>query len=253
MRVAVVGGTGLVGRHTVRALGEAGHDAVAVARSGGVDVETGAGLDAALAGADAVVDVTNAPAGDAAAAEEMFGRMTEHLLAAERRAGVRHHVLLSILGLDRVRGNAHYAGKRRQEALVEAGTVPATILRAAQIHEFAEMIVDWTLDDGVARVPPVLLQPVAASDVGRILAEVATGPPQGRAPDLAGPGPEDLVDMARRALAAHGRPVRLIPTWRDAVLGVEMAGEVMLPGPGARIAPTSFDSWLASGGAASPR
>jgi uncharacterized protein YbjT (DUF2867 family) len=156
---------------------------------------------------------------------------------------VRHHVLLSILGIDRLEGNAHYAGKRRQEELVEAGPVPATILRATQFHEFAEMVVDRTIRDGVAQIPPLLVQPVAAADAARALAEAAAGPPQGRAPDLAGPRPEDLVDMARRALAARGRRVMLAPTWRG-VFGVEMAGEAMLPGPGARLAPTTFDAWL---------
>ncbi len=253
MRVAVIGGTGLVGAHTVGALRDGGHHTVVVARSQGVDVATGAGLDAALAGVDAVIDVTNAQAQDAAAARDLFGAMTERLLAAEARAGVGHHVLLSILGLDRVEGNAHYAGKRRQEELVEAGPVPATIVRAAQFHEFPAMIVEWTLRDGAATLPPALMQPVAAADVGRVLAEVGTGPPQGRAPDLAGPEPQDLVDMARRTLAAQGRAVHLVPSWRNGVMGAEFAGEVLLPGPGARVAPTTFDAWLAAegGGAAS--
>jgi uncharacterized protein YbjT (DUF2867 family) len=157
VRIAVIGGTGLVGRHTVDALARGGHDPVVVARSRGVDLATGQGLDDALAGADAAVDVTNAFAGDADDARRVFGAMTERLLDAEARAGVGHHVLLSILGVDRVEGNAHYAGKRRQEEVVEAGPVPATILRATQFHEFAEMVVDWTIRDGVAEVPPLLV------------------------------------------------------------------------------------------------
>ncbi|MGH3901312.1 MAG: SDR family oxidoreductase [Pseudonocardiaceae bacterium] len=139
MRVAVIGGTGLVGRHTTTALRHAGHDAVVVARSTGIDVTTGAGLDAALAGVQAVVDVTSTLDQDAAAAQEFFGTATGHILAAEQRAGVEHHVVLSIVGVDRVEGTAHYAGKRRQEALVQAGSIPATIVRATQFHEFAEL------------------------------------------------------------------------------------------------------------------
>jgi uncharacterized protein YbjT (DUF2867 family) len=245
MRIAVVGGTGLVGRHTVEALERAGHEVVVVARSRGVDVTTGAGLDEALAGVESVVDVTNTTATVPAAAQEFFGTTTGRLLAAERRAGVGHHVVLSIVGLDLVEGNAHYAGKRRQEELVQAGPVPVTVLRATQFHEFAEMVVGWTRQGDVAIVPPLLVQPVAAADVGRDLAEIATGPPQGRAPDLAGPEPQDLVDMARRTLVARGESVRLVPSWRDGPFGVEMAGEVLLPGPGARLAPTTFDAWLA--------
>ncbi|MGH3089387.1 MAG: SDR family oxidoreductase [Rubrobacteraceae bacterium] len=246
MRVAVVGGTGLVGRYTVESLERTGHEAVVVARSRGVDVATGAGLDGALAGVEAVIDVTNKTATDPDVAREFFGATTGQLLAAERRAGVGHHVVLSIVGVDLVEGNAHYAGKRRQEELVEAGSIPFTILRATQFHEFAEMVVGWTREGDVATVPPLLAQPLAASDVGRVLAEIATGPPQGRAPDLAGPETQDLVDMARRALAARGESVRLAPSWREGPFGVEMAGEVLLPGPDARIAPTTFDAWLAT-------
>jgi uncharacterized protein YbjT (DUF2867 family) len=245
MRVAVVGGTGLVGRYTVEALEREGHEVVVVARSRGVDVTTGAGLDEALAGVESLVDVTNSTATDPAAAREFFGTTTERLLAAEQRAGVGHHVVLSIVGVDRVEGNGHYAGKRRQEELVQAGPVRTTILRATQFHEFAGMVVDWTRQGDVAVVPPLLVQPAAASDVGRVLAEIATGRPQGRASDLAGPEPQDLVDMARRALATRGDSVRLVPSWRDGPFGVEMAGEILLPGPGARLAPTTFDVWLA--------
>jgi uncharacterized protein YbjT (DUF2867 family) len=248
MRVAVVGGTGLVGRHTVRALAEAGHDAVVVTRSTGVDLVAGTGLDDALDGAEAVIDVTSTTAPDLEEVLAFFGTATAHLLAAEERVGTRHHVLLSIAGVDRVDGNPHYAGKRRQEELVREGAVPFTILRATQFHEFAGMVVDWTRQGDTATVPPLLVQPVAAADVGRVLAEVATGEPQGRSIDLAGPGPQDLVDMARRTVAARGESVRLIPSWRDGPFGIDMAGEVLLPGPDARLAPTTFDAWLATEG-----
>lgn len=133
MRVAVIGGTGLVGRHATKALRQAGHDAVVVARAAGLDVIAGTGLDAALAGVESVIDVSNTAAPDAEAAREFFATTTGHLLAAEQRAGVGHHVMLSIVGLDRVEGNAHYAGKRRQEELARNGPVPATIVRATQV------------------------------------------------------------------------------------------------------------------------
>jgi uncharacterized protein YbjT (DUF2867 family) len=245
MKVAVVGGTGLVGGHVVRALGRFGHEVVVVSRAAGVDVLSGEGLPDALDGCETVVDVLNLPAQSADEARELFGRATRHLLAAEEEASVRHHVLLSILAVDRVEGNAHYAGKREQEKLTAAGPIPATVLRAAQFHEFAGMVASWTLRDGVATVPPLLVQPVAASDVGDVLAEVATGPPTEETIDLAGPEPQDLVDMARRTLDARGQSVRLVPTWGGA-FGVEMAGNVLLPDPSARIAPTTFDEWLAT-------
>jgi uncharacterized protein YbjT (DUF2867 family) len=245
MRVAVVGGTGLVGRHAVHALRQAGHDPVVVTRSTGVDVTTGDGLDEALTGAGAIIDVTNSTSADPDDVQTFFAAATGHLLGAASRAGVGHHVLLSIAGLDRVEGNAHYAGKRLQEQLVQDGPIPFTIVRATQFHEFAAMVVGWTRKDDTAVVPPLLVQPVAAADVGEVLAEVAVGPPQGRPPYLAGPDPQDLVDMARRTLSARGEAeLRLVPSWTDGPFGVEMAGDVLLPGPDARIAPTSFPDWL---------
>ncbi|KAB2382918.1 SDR family oxidoreductase [Actinomadura montaniterrae] len=245
MRIAVAGATGNIGALTVTALQKAGHDVVRISRSLGVDLVTGEGLDAALTGVDAVVDATNATAADPAETVAFFGAVTRNLLAAEERAGVRHHVLLSIAGVDRVEGNAHYAGKREQERLVTAGTVPWSIVPATQFHDFAAMLAGWTEQDGVATIPPLLVQPVAPADVAGVLAEVAAGTPQGRCPDLAGPEPQDLVDMARRTYQARGRTVKLVPTWAG-LFGPEMAGNALLPGEGARIAPTTFDEWLAT-------
>jgi uncharacterized protein YbjT (DUF2867 family) len=161
---------------------------------------------------------------------------------------VRHHVLLSIVGLHRVEGNPHYAGKREQERLVEAGPVPWTIVPATQFHDFAAMVTSWTERDGVASIAPLLVQPIAAADIADVLAEIATGRPHGRYPDVAGPETQDLVDMARRTNEVRGRQVRLVPTW-SGLFGPEMAGDVLLPGEGARIAPTTFDEWLAAGAA----
>lgn len=245
MRIAVAGATGNIGALTVTALRKAGHDVVRISRSLGVDLVTGDGLDAALNGVDAVVDATNATAADPAETVAFFGAATRNLLAAEERTGVGHHVLLSIAGVDRVEGNAHYAGKREQERLVTAGPVPWSIVPATQFHDFAAMLAGWTERDGVATIPPLLVQPVAPGDVADVLAEVAAGTPQGRCPDLAGPEPQDLVDMARRTHQARGRTVKLVPTW-SGPLGTDMAGDVLLPGEGARIAPTTFEEWLAT-------
>lgn len=111
-------------------------------------------------------------------------------------------------------------------------------------------MVGWTRSGDVATLPPLLVQPVAAADVADVLVEVALGAPQGRAPDLAGPEPQDLIDMARRTLAARGESIRLIPSWRTGIFGLDAAGEVLLPGPGARIAPTTFEAWLDAQGKA---
>jgi uncharacterized protein YbjT (DUF2867 family) len=246
MRIAVAGATGNVGARTVAALERAGHEVVRISRSLGVDLTTGDGLDGALAGVQVVVDATSGAATDRDETVAFFGTATRNLLAAEHRAGVRHHVLLSIVGIDRIEGNAHYAGKREQERLVAGGPVPWTIVPATQFHDFAATVASWTERDGVATIPPLLVRPIAPDDVADILAEIATGDPQGRYVDLAGPKQEDLVDMARRTNEARGHRVKLVPTWSSGLFGPDTAGNVLLPGEGARIAPTSFDQWLAS-------
>jgi len=244
MRTAIIGATGRIGRLVQAALQRRGDVVVPVSRAHGVDVRTGTGLDAALTGVETVVDVTNSTATDSAETVAFFSEATRNLLAAERAAGVRHHVVLSIAGLWRVQGNAHYEGKRAQEALVVDSEQPHTIVPATQFHDFAEMVASWTESDGVAPLPPLLVQPVAPADVAEVLASVAAGEPLGRHREVAGPGPEDLVDMARRTLAVRGRPTRLVPTWHTGIFGVEMAGDVLLPERDAHRAPASFSTWL---------
>lgn len=243
MRVAVVGATGQIGSYTVAALGRAGHDAVRISRSAGVDVYSGTGLIEALAGSDAVVDVTNNRSQDEAEIVDFFATTSQNLLTAEQRAGVGHHVLLSVVGIDNGQRVAHYSGKREQERLVRTGPVPWSIVRATQFHELAARVASLAARDGVATIAPLLVQPIAPSDVGAILAEIATGDPLNTRLDIAGPDTQDFVDMARRTLATRGQHLKLVPTWRG-TFDTTMAGEVLLPGPDARIAPTTFEDWL---------
>lgn len=247
MRIAVAGATGNIGARVVAALRGAGHEVVAISRSSGVDLSTGDGLDAALEGVQAVVDAISAPPADRERTVDYLGIATRNLLAAEHRANVSHHVLLSIVGIHGIDGNPHYAGKREQEKQIGAGPVPWTIVPATQFHDFAEMVVGWTERSGPegasAEIAPLLVQPIDPDDIAAVLAEVVTGDPRGRYADVAGPQTQDLVDMARRTLAARGREVTLVPTW-SSIFGVEMAGNALLPGDDARIAPTTFDQWL---------
>ncbi len=247
MRIAVAGATGNIGARTASNLEREGHEAVRISRSLGVDLTTGDGLDAALDGVDALIDATSSPPVGPDETREYFGTITRNLLAAEQRAGVRHHVLLTIVGIHRLEGGtAHYSGKREQERIVEQGPVPWTIVPATQFHDFAALAASWTERDGVAVIAPLLVQPIAPDDIAQILAEVAVGKPQGRYVDVAGPETQDLVDMARRTNEVRGRSVKLVPSW-SGPLGVEMAGNVLLPGGNARIASTTFDQWLADG------
>jgi uncharacterized protein YbjT (DUF2867 family) len=246
MRIAIAGGTGRIGRLTAAALESAGHQTVALSRAAGVDLVSGSGLAAALRGADAVIDVTNTSAPGEGEIVEFFGTATANLLAAEEAAGVGHHVLLSIVGIDHGQRVPHYAGKRAQERLVTAGPVPWTVVRATQFHDFAAMVAERSARDGVAAIAPLLVQPIAHADVAAELADTATAAPLRRAIEIAGPETQDLVDMARRTFAVRGKDITLVPTWR-AFFGPDMAGEVLLPGADARLGKITFADWLAAG------
>ena len=241
-RVAVAGGTGVVGRHVVAALAAAGCEPVVLARSAGIDLVRGAGLDDALRGVGAVVDVSNVATQRRSAAVGFFTAATSALLAAGARAGVRHHVVLSIVGVDRV-DTGYYAGKRAQEELVLAGDVPATVLRAMQFHEFAEQVLA-IVGGPVAPVPRMRVQPVAAREVGAHLAELVLGPPRGQAPELAGPEVHELSDLVRRLLRARGSRRRVLPLQGPTAASRAAVGGALLPtGPGPRGLQT-FDAWL---------
>jgi uncharacterized protein YbjT (DUF2867 family) len=252
MRVAVAGGTGVVGRHVVARLRASGHDPVVLSRATGVDLTTGAGLQEALTGATAVVDVSNAATSTRSGSVAFFEAATRHLLDAGQAAGVTHHVALSIIGIDLV-DTGYYAGKRRQEELVLAGPVPATVVRAAQFHEFAAQLLS-RLPGPVAPVPRMLMQPVAAREVGEALAATAVGEPQGRAPELAGPEKVQLVDAVRRVLAAQGARRLVVPVRVPGAAGRAMADGALTPADGLPRTGQTFEAWLAeSGGQLGPR
>ena len=226
---------------------QTGHEAVVVSRSEGVDVVSGDGLDVALKGADAVVDASNTKAQTPEETTAFFGAVASNLLAAEAEAGVGHHVLLSIANMDHTGPDVpHYVGKRRQEAIVQAGSVPWTIVRAAQFFEFGELVAGWTRTGDSVRIPPVQLQPVAAADVGTFLADIAVGEPQGVVA-LAGPEPVDFVELVRRTFDAKGAAIEVVPTFEGTIFSAADADGLLAP-DGATLAPTTLDQWLAGVG-----
>jgi len=245
MRIVVAGGTGLVGSQVVDRLRTAGHEAVVAARSEGVDLLTGDGLAAALEGADAVIDATNTPAQTPEETVAFFRTVATNLLEAEQEAGVAHHVLLSITNLDRKGvGNAHTKGKQRQEEIVQAGPVPWSIVRAAQFFEFGELVSGWTREGDRVRIPPVRLQPVAASDVAQLLADVSTGAPQGVVA-IAGPEPVDFVELVERTFAARGEAVDIVSSFDGMPFAADTPDGALLAPPDAVIGTTTLDQWLA--------
>lgn len=243
MKIAVIGGTGLIGSQVVQVLNAAGHDAVPHALSTGVDVITGEGLAAALAGAEVVVNLTNSPTFDEAS-QEFFRTSMDTLLTAAARAGAGHVVVLSIVGVDRVPELDYYRAKALQEDLLEAGPLPYSIVRATQFMEFIDAVLSWTADGDTVRLPRTLLQPVAAAEVAATVAEVAAGPPLNGTLDLAGPDVFPLDELGRITLAARG-DTRTVTVDDTAGLFAAVGTDVLIAGDGARIAPTRYTDWLA--------
>jgi uncharacterized protein YbjT (DUF2867 family) len=243
MRIAVAGGTGVVGRHVVEVAAERGHEVVLLARSVGVDLTTGVGLEERLDGVDAVVDVTSVPTQDGAESEAFFGAVTRALVSAEKAAGVRHHVVLSIVGIDDV-PSGYYAGKRLQERLLAEGDQPWSVRRATQFHEFAEQVLHFARVGPVSVVPRMLSQPVAAREVGEALVDLVEAGPSGRVPDLAGPEKLAMQTLARRVSRAKGlgRVVIAVPVPGAAGRGMR-DGSLTPSGDGPRGLVT-FDEWL---------
>jgi uncharacterized protein YbjT (DUF2867 family) len=243
MKIAIAGGTGVVGKPTVEAVRAAGHEAVVLARSQGVDIITGTGLDAALEGVDAVIDTANISTLNADAATEFFTTATGNLVKAAERAGVGHLVLLSIVGIDKMPYD-YYAGKVAQEKVVESSPVPWTIQRATQFHEFAAQMFEGAKAGPLHLAPRARTQPIAAAEVGARLASVASGTPQGRARDIAGPREEALDAMVKAYAKAKGHrgwvPSISIPTKQMKGMRQGLA----LPGPDAILGTQTFAEWI---------
>lgn len=209
MRIAVAGGTGTVGQPVVAVLRERGHEPVVLARANGVDLVTGEGVAGALAGVHAVIDVTSVVTRSATTATRFFEQVTATLHRAELEAGVRHHVLLGIVGSDRV-AYGYYIGKMAQERAVQTGPVPWTLLRATQFHEFAGQPQGGVRIGPLTLVPAMKVRPIAAREVAERLVDLAVGDAAGRVPDLGGPEDRELADMIRQYAAATGRGDRVI-------------------------------------------
>jgi uncharacterized protein YbjT (DUF2867 family) len=245
MKIVVIGGSGLIGSRVVTLLGEAGHQAIAASPRTGVNAVTGEGLSNALAGADVVVDVANAPSWEPQAVLDFFRTSTRNLGKAEVAAGVRHHVALSIVGCERTPENAYFVAKVAQEEAIEAAGVPYTIVRATQFMEFIGAIADAGTEGGTVRVGDGLFQPIAADDVAAILAQVALATPLNGTVDIAGPDRESFAAIIKRYLKSVGDP-RPVVTDQDArYYGGRVEEQSLVPLGDARIGRVSLDQWLA--------
>jgi len=245
MKIVVIGGTGLIGSKLVSRLREQGHEAVAASPGTGVDTVTGQGLAEALAGAQVVVDVSNAPDWGDAAVMDFFQTSTRNILAAETAAGVGHHVALSVVGTERLQGSGYFRAKLAQEEAIKAAAIPSTILRATQFFEFIGRIADSSAHDGTVSLPPLFFQPVAADDVAAALADIAQGAPVNGTVELAGPERFRLDEFVRRYLSATSDPRQVVTDARAPYYGLQVSDEhALVPGDDPRIGATRFADWL---------
>ncbi|MFJ8107683.1 SDR family oxidoreductase [Streptomyces sp. NPDC096132] len=241
MNFAVIGGTGLIGSQVVSSLNAAGHEAVPHAKSTGLDVISGQGVDEAVAGADVVVNLTNSPTFDEAS-PAFFRTSMDNLLAAARKGGVGHFVILSIVGVDQVPELDYYKAKLLQEDLLKAGPIPYSIVRATQFMEFMDAVLSWTSDGDTVRLPATPIQPIAAKDVAAAVAEVAAGAPLNGTRDIGGPEIFSLDELGRITLS-HKGDHRTVVTDPTAGMFALVKGDV-LTNKDARLAPTRYTDWL---------
>lgn len=244
MKAVIIGGTGLIGQKLAANLQSDGHEVIAASPSTGVDSVTGAGLSAALQGADILIDVANSPSFEEGPVLEFFRRSTTNLLAAAEAAHIKHYIALSVVGADRIHDSPYLRAKHAQESLIEAGGVPFTILRATQFFEFLDAIASGSTADGSVRLPTARFQPLSASDVAAALARIAAEPPKNGAVEVAGPEASTLADFVKRYLELKG-DARVVVADSDArYFGAALDEDGLAPVADFIVGPTRLSDWL---------
>lgn len=244
MKIVVIGGSGLIGSKVVSKLSERGYDAVAASPNSGVNTITGEGLAAVLEGASVVVDVSNSPSFEDAPVMEFFKTSTGNLVAAEAGAGVKHHVVLSIVGCDRLLDSGYMRAKLAQEKLIKESSIPYSIVRATQFFEFVNRIADSATEGNAVRVPPVRFQPMAADDVGSAVTKVAMEPPLNGTVEIAGPKQFPFDEPIRLALHARNDPREVLADPHARYFGTELSEFSLVPTGDALLGEIRFEEWL---------
>ena len=243
MKIVVVGGTGLIGSRVVEKPKQKGHEAIAATPNTGVNTITGEGLKEAMAGAQVVIDLANSPSFEDKAVLEFFQTSGRNLLAAEAAAGVRHHVALSIVGIDRS-DNGYFRAKVAQEKLIEASGIPHTIIRSTQFLEFLGAIAASSSDGKVVRISPGLFQPIAADDVAAIVADVALAAPRNGIIEIAGPDRAPFNEIVARYLKAVDDPREVVSDHEARYFGGRVEERSLVPLGEARVGRIGLDEWL---------
>ena len=244
MKIVVIGGTGLIGSKLVKRLRQKGHEVLSASPDSGVNTITGEGLAEALAGAQVVVDLANSPSFEDRAVMDFFQTAGRNLMAAEAKAGVKHHVALSVVGSDRLPDSGYLRAKLAQESLIKGSGIPYTIIRSTQFFEFVGGIAQSSTDGQTVRLPPAKLQPIMSDDVADAVADVTLGKPVNGTIEIAGPERIGLDDLVGRYLRATKDPRRVVTDVHARYFGTELTDDSLTPIGNPRIAPTRFDDWL---------
>ena len=250
MRIVVIGGTGLIGSKVVACLRAEDEEAVAASPNSGVNTLTGEGLPEVLEGASVVVDVSNSPSFEDRAVMEFFTTSTTNLVTAERNAGVRHHVALSVVGADRIPDSGYLRAKVAQERLIAEGGIPYSIVHATQFFEFVTRIADDATDGDTVRVPPVLIQPMAADDVAAAVCEISQRSPADAVIEIGGPEELRFEEFIRRGLEAKRDPRTVVADPGARYFDAHLQERSLVTGDGAHLGAIRFDDWLTQPAAA---
>ena len=244
MKIVVIGGTGLIGSKTVARLRAKGHDVLAASPNSGVNTITGEGLAEALTGCDAVLDLANSPSFEDKAVLEFFETAGHNLLTAEARAGVKHHIALSIVGTERLPQSGYMRAKLAQERLIKASPIPYTIVHSTQFMEFLKGIADGGTAGTTVHLSPAYVQPIASDDVADAMAEVVLGKPLNGTIEIAGPERVRLNEVVSRYLKATNDPRTVEADVHARYFGAELDDQSLVPGEGARIGKIGFEEWF---------
>jgi uncharacterized protein YbjT (DUF2867 family) len=244
MKIVIIGGTGLIGSKLVTRLRGQGHEAVPASPDTGVNTLTGEGLAQVLTGAAVVIDVSNSPSFEDAAVLKFFETSTGNLLKAEAAAGVGHHVALSIVGCDRVPDSGYLRAKVAQEKLIRNSPIPYSIVRSTQFFEFFKRIADEATDGNRVRIPPVLFQPIAATDIANAVSGVAVEAPLNGVVEVAGPQQFHFDEFIGLGLSARHDPREVVADPHARYFGAELSERSLVPDADARLGEIRFEDWL---------
>ena len=244
MKIVVIGGTGRIGSKVVARLRDQGHEVIAAAPATGVDILSGEGLDAAMAGTRVVVDLANSPSFEDSAALEFFQTAGRNVLAAEAKAGVSHHLALSVVGTEKLAASGYFRAKLAQEQLIRDSAIPYTIIHSTQFFEFLPGIIQSAAEGSMVRLSPALVPPIASEDVAEAVARLALQPPANGIVEIAGPERESLAGLAQRFMTLIEDPREVVTDVNARYFGAALETETLVPANSAWKGSLNFEHWL---------